>query len=109
MTLDPNMLTQPVRLLKLKSSTATDGQVSQSFVFDQLAWCHFKRRSGAAFMAAHQLNGKITHMATMPCVAGFNAREWRAEYKGRTLEIATVVVADEMDAEEMDVTFIEKA
>ena len=105
--LDVNSLTQPVEVRKLETVTASDGQVTRKFVSHGTVWVQFKNRRGKAFMAAEQRNSKITHLITMATLEGFNSADWQMIYMGRTLEVESVVVADEVSNEEMDVVLIE--
>ncbi len=111
MTVDPNMLTRPVWLSERTTAVISDGQRTTSWTKRHRAFVQFKDQRGAAFMAALQLNNKITHLIAMPYTRRFTAKNWRIEYEDdaavRVLEVATVVDPNE-SKEEMIVSCIEK-
>ena len=104
--LSENRLSEIVTVEKLTVTTATDGQTSKAWAPQRAVWVEFKDARGKEFMAAHQLNNKITHVVSMRCYSGLTAKEFRFKKGSRVWNLASVVNPREAD-EEMLVTCIE--
>ena len=101
-----NRLSELLTVQKWAVATATDGQTSKTWADQRPVWVEFKDSRGTEFIAAAQVNNKITHVVSMRFYAGLTAAGFRFKKGTRIFNLASVVNPREA-CEEMLVSCIE--